>query len=154
MTKEQLAAQLNGSEYEAFDKIIKKLEPEAKASGLLIVFGESDDLVEFRGIFHDEVGAYEGRDNIGIDLKGVIPNCREAAEEWHDTCFNNDDDIFFKQIQEYVKRRENSIAVSALWDSDGYSWVIKTDVPHAVFDIMEGEDKFCKGLVIDFKETE
>lgn len=150
MTKEQLSAQLNGIEYKTFDKIIKNLEPEIKASGLLIIFGESDDLVEFRGIFDDEIGAFKGKDNIRIDSNGLIHKCHIIMEEWSDDI---DDDDLFKMIKEYVKRREHSIIVSAKYYLDGYLWVIKTDIPHATFDILISGDKFCKGIVIDFKDV-
>lgn len=153
MTKEELAAKLNGSQY--YDDLPKEkeIQAEAEASGLLIVYGASDDLVEFRGVFRDEVGAFRGNDCIRVDKSGVIPNSHIAADEWSND-EEDDDDITFSKIQEYVKRREQSaVIVKAVWDSEGYSWIIKTDTPHATFDIMEGNEKFCRGIVIDFKDA-
>ena len=51
MTAAKLAEQLNGIEYPA--SISRDLEAQAKAAGLVIVFGASDDLMEFRGAIHD-----------------------------------------------------------------------------------------------------
>ena len=47
MTKEQLAAKLNGREYGR--EITHEEADEARQSGLLVLFGASDDLVELRG---------------------------------------------------------------------------------------------------------
>lgn len=58
MTKEQLAYLLNGREYT--NEITKEEEREAKNSGLLVIFGASDDLIELRGAIYDEVGAING----------------------------------------------------------------------------------------------
>lgn len=47
MTKESLAAILNGRTYG--DEITKEEEAQAKAAELVVIYGASDDLVEFGG---------------------------------------------------------------------------------------------------------
>lgn len=47
MTKEQMAALLNGREYG--DEITRAEHQIARASGLVVVFGYSDDNMEVRG---------------------------------------------------------------------------------------------------------
>jgi len=34
---------------------------------------------------------------------------------------------------------------------DGYPWFFSTDYPHETFDILEGDDKYCRGLVVKFE---
>ena len=46
MTKEELAAMLNGREYGK--EITKAEEEKAKANGLVVIYGYSDDNVELR----------------------------------------------------------------------------------------------------------
>ena len=60
MIKEELAALINGREYthELTDK-----EKSAKDARLVVVFGASEDLMEFRGAINDECGAYGGGDS-------------------------------------------------------------------------------------------
>lgn len=58
MTKEQMAALLNGREIG--QEITKDEEHIAKESGLLVVFGASDDLMEFRGKYRQEFDCYDG----------------------------------------------------------------------------------------------
>lgn len=53
MTKEELASKLNGREYG--EEITPEEEAEAKASGLVVIFSASDDLMEFRGAIDNEV---------------------------------------------------------------------------------------------------
>lgn len=49
---------LNGREYG--DEITREEEAMAKAHGLVVVFGYSDDNMEFCGAITDEVGCYDG----------------------------------------------------------------------------------------------
>ena len=56
MTMETLAAILDGREIGS--EITKAEADQAKAAGLVVVFGASDDLMEFRGAIYDEIGCY------------------------------------------------------------------------------------------------
>ena len=58
MTKEELATMLDGRQYR--DETTTEIEQLAKENNLLIVFGASDDLCEFRGAIEDEFGCYDG----------------------------------------------------------------------------------------------
>lgn len=58
MTAAELAALLNGREYRK--EMSRDEEQVAKAAGLVVVFGASDDLMELRGAISDEVGCYDG----------------------------------------------------------------------------------------------
>ncbi len=58
MTKEELAEMLNNRAY--LHETTPELEQLAKDNNLLIVFGGSDDLCEFRGAIFDEIGCYDG----------------------------------------------------------------------------------------------
>ena len=33
------------------------------------------------------------------------------------------------------------------WCKDGYSWTYDTDIPHECFDVYEGDEKYCRGIV-------
>lgn len=53
MTKKELAERLNGRQYgDSFEDVLE----EAKQSGLVIVTGALDDLMEFEGAIRDEGG--------------------------------------------------------------------------------------------------
>jgi hypothetical protein len=137
MTKESLAALLNGREY--LNEITAAEEAEAKANGLLVIFGASDDLTELRGALHDEAGAYNGATH-RIDAKGVIPDWNSLDHDDEDEC------------ADYFKRKGGGFEVEAKWSEGDYSWVIETSVPHAPFDIVEGDEKYCRGIVIDLAD--
>lgn len=51
MTKERLAKLLDGNEY--LEEMTKALEQAARENRLLVLFGQSDDLIEMRGVIHD-----------------------------------------------------------------------------------------------------
>jgi KTSC domain len=132
LSKELLAGLLNGREYGK--EMAKEEEQQAKAAGLIVIFGASDDLMEFRGFVDDERGA----PTIALlDAKGLLP-FREDIQ--------HDDDA----LKDYFARAPQVRAVDALWaKEDGYSWTYRTDVPHATFEIVEDGEPYCRGIVID-----
>ena len=56
MTKEELAKMIDGSEY----PFTLWPEHEAAKHGLIVVYGASDDLMEFEGAIRDEFDCFEG----------------------------------------------------------------------------------------------
>lgn len=135
LTKELLAIALSGCEYGS--EITKAEEAVAKAAGLLVIFGASDDLMEFRGAVHDERGA---PCVALIDARGLLP-FREDIQ--------HDDDA----LKDYFARAPLVRSVDAQWcKEDGYSWTFRTDVPHAPFEIVEDGEPYCRGIVIDLAD--
>lgn len=124
ITKEQLAAQINGRQYR--DELTRKESEQAETSNLLVIYGASDDLLEFRGMIEDEAGAWDG-------TKVWVTKDRDIKEK---------------------KPSDKSFEVRALWCVDGKTspWHIEVDVPYAEFLIMEDDDTFCRGVVVDFTE--
>jgi hypothetical protein len=134
MKKEDLAATLNGVQYPAHRSITGHIIEQAKAGGLVIVYGASDDLMEFAGAIRDEVGCYEGGEAL-VDAKGVLD--RDQIDD--------DDD---EAIADYVTRKKAGRTIEALWCAeDGISWTYKTDIPHATFEVHEGDEIYCRGIV-------
>jgi hypothetical protein len=132
ITKESVAAELNGIEYPC--RIKKDLVEQAKAAGLVIVYGASDDLMEFEGAIYDELGCYEGGD-AWIDSKGLL-----------DRGQIDDDD---EAIADFVARKKKAQKIQAIWSECGNdaAWTYRTDIPHATFDVMDEGDTYCRGIV-------
>jgi hypothetical protein len=51
---------------------------------------------------------------------------------------------YFEKIKEAT-----TDTIKALWDTEGYSWVYETEMPHASFDIMEDGETYCRGIVVE-----
>jgi hypothetical protein len=132
MNAKELAAELSGMQYPL--RIPKALTDAAKAAGLVIVYGASDDLMEFEGAIYDEIGVYEGGTAF-VDAKGLLPE-RDQIED--------DDDL-----KDYFARQPNAKPIEALWAEEGeYSWTYKTDIPHETFEVIEdGCPPYCRGIV-------
>ena len=138
MTPQELAARLNGREYGS--EITKAEEAEAKAAGLVVVFGASDDLVELRGAIDDELGAYEGT-TLRITPLGLLPSWETVLEAGAES-----------DAEDYFLKKHAGIAeVKALWCPGdallGTSWAYETAIPHATFDVMEDGELYCRGIV-------
>jgi hypothetical protein len=132
MSKEQLAAELNGIQYPAHRSITKEQIAWAKVAGLVILFGASDDLMEFEGAIRDEFGCYGGG-TAWLDSEGLLDRDQ----------IDGDDEA----IADFVERRKTASSIEAIWDRDGFSWIYETDIPHSTFDVWEGEDGYCRGIV-------
>jgi hypothetical protein len=135
MNIESLATSFNGSEY-PFD-VLPSVAALAKEEGVVIVFGASDDLMEFRGAIYDELGAYNGTTAL-VDAKGLL---------------SRDEDDEDEEIADYVSRKRSAKSIEALWRKEGdYSWTFATDIPHATFNIVEDGELYCRGIVFSLKE--
>lgn len=134
MNKEKLAALLMGREYR--DEITDE-EVE-----LVVVFGASDDLIEFRGSIDDEYGCNDGG-TFSVDAHGALPEYEHIDHE--------DENL----ARDYFKRKDSGKAkkLEALWCNEpGYSWTYKTKIPHATFEIVEDGKPYCRGIIFDISE--
>lgn len=138
-TKEELAALLNGREYA--HEITPEECTQANAAGLVAIFGYSDDGVEVRGAFDEELGAWGGT-TLYLHRDGVLPS--------EDSL--NDCERCIKRLEMAQKECR---AIAVCWDGKkdtNYSWLIKPDqdgsVSFAPFDIVEDGEPFCRGIVL------
>jgi agmatine/peptidylarginine deiminase len=127
MDAKELAELLNGREYR--NEITRDEEAAASNKGLVVVFGASDDLMEFRGAINDELDAYEGTTAF-INADGLVQN----------EC-DNEHCPYARKLAAQAKQ------IKQVWDKDGYSWVFETTIPHSTFDVLEDGEKYCKGIV-------
>ena len=140
MTKEKLASLLDGKEYR--EEVLGEHADVAKEHGLVVVYGLSDDLMEFEGVIDDEFGCYEGG-VCRIDKDGVVPD-REMMEEAED-----DDEA----MEAWLHRKKAAKKIEAIWCADNEpSWTYKTSIPHATFNIMEDGEVQCRGLVFNITD--
>ena len=138
MTAQELAAKLNGHEYR--NEITKEEQAEAKAAGLVVVFGAGDDLMEFRGAIYDEADCFEGGEVL-VDGCGPLPDYHSISDEGGH--------------EDYFSRKPNAKKIEALWCREGgYDWTYKTDIPHATFDVIEDGVPRCRGIVFARADVE
>ena len=130
MTKEELARDLNGREYGA--EIDSDIKSKMEGTDLVVVFGASDDLMEFRGAINDERGS-----------KAFVT--KDGLFESECEC---DDCPYAEQMMKEASR------IDALWcDEPDFSFTYKTDIPHAIFEIWEDGEKYCRGFVFNLSDV-
>lgn len=133
ISTKEVASALNSSEYPL--DIPANIERRAKESGIVIVYGASDDLMEFAGAIYDEVGVYDGGDAF-VDREGLIPV--------YDSIDKDDKEL----VRDCLRREGNGKKIEALWNAgDNYSWVYRTDIPHETFEVVEDGAPYCRGIV-------
>ena len=138
VTKEALANALNGFSY-PFD-LPKQLVQAAYDAGLVVVFGASDDPMEFRGAIADELEAYGGT-TVLMTADGIFEN---------DTCHSQC--RYFAQAKALAQQQGKTI--EACCEQEGYSWIYLTTIPHVTFDIIEDGEKYCRGIVFVLADVE
>lgn len=136
ITIQSVAFRLHGSEYPL--TVSADLKTACKAAGIVIVYGASDDLMEFDGAIYDELGAYDGT-TAYVDAKGLLD--REQIDDDND-----------EAITDYTIRKRTAKTIEAIWDQDDISWQYRTNIPHATFAVAEGGETYCIGIVFELAE--
>lgn len=135
---QNFASRISGQEYPLNDRTLD-IEY-AKANNLVIAFGSSDDLLEFRGAIYEELGAYEGTLSYILNGKAVQKSEFE------------DDYII---LQKYNILTEKPLTtVQSFWCPEGLdaSWLIKVEgLESAPFDVMKDGELYCRGAVFLLK---
>lgn len=134
MNIQEVADLLNGVRYGEEGKILT-LEycKQLRREGIVVVRGYSDDLIEFDGAISDELGAYDHY----FTSKGLIRNDCED-----DRC------PYFEKIMGEAK-----YYIKAQWcEVEDYAWAYDTNIPHVTFDVLEHEDKYCRGIVFKLSD--
>ena len=139
MTAKELAEMLAGREYGM--EITKGEAQRAADTGLVVVYGYSDDNVEFAGAIDGEVGAYDGA-TIHLFQNGILlePECGIAE---------NIECPYFSAAKRAAK------TIKAVWhDKGGPCWTFETDIPHETFTITEDGEPWCIGIVFSMEDLE
>ena len=142
MTPKDIAKKLDGIEYDGALYIkVAGAAADARKHGILIVYGASDDLMEFDGAFCDEIGAPR---DVKFSQKGILQSWDEIAHEDID------------EARKYFEReREAKWSIESLRCKEpGISWTFETDIPHETFNIMEDGEVFCRGIVFSLNDLQ
>lgn len=149
MKSKELAELLNGKTENEIIEIVEKL---SKDNDLVIVYGSSDDIMEFVGAINDEGICYDGGEVL-FTKKGCLQNqdeCQEAISTLKENGYNVDG----LHIQ--------SNKINALWCDDkiqslggvyrNVSWAYETEIPHRTFNLMEDGEVYCIGIVFSIND--
>lgn len=129
MSPRELAGRLSGRQIGS--EMTKEDRQEAKESGIVVVYGYSDDGMAIRGAVDHFVDCYGGGGVVHLTRKGVLVN--------HCDCLDC-------PYHAFDKKRASK--VESFWDDKGNPcWSYKTDIPHVTFDIFEDDELFCRGIV-------
>lgn len=139
---QEFAAKLNGREYG--EEMSNDERKQAKRDGLIMICGASDDLMEVNGALEEELGAYPGVSFV-VAINGVL------------------------NPQPYIQSRGTAIdelpdvldwpTLDAVWNdktlNKHYAWSYRTEIPHATFDVMDGDDGsyYCRGIVFHIDDV-
>lgn len=105
---------------------------EAQEQGLVIVFGESDDLCIFRGAIQADAYCDNG-DDIYVSADKVIANKERP-------------NVFIPEDN------PNYALISAQWCKGDYSWSYETEIPHETFEVYDDDEKYCLGIVFSIND--
>lgn len=128
LTVKEMAKRLNGRQY------LEEMSPEegylARDNRIVIVYGYSDDNIEFNGAIYDELSCFNG------------------GEFWIDT----DGTIYGYGDQENIPATAKKL--EALWCADNVEapWSYRTSIPHETFNIYEDDELFCIGIVFSMED--
>lgn len=132
-TTKSIAERLHSSQYP--NDVPKDLSKEAHAAGIVIVFGASDDLMEFRGAIYEEISAWEGT-TAYLTPGGLLESKCE------DNC------------PYFEAEKKSAATIKAVWNNKGNPcWSYETAIPHETFDVMEDGEVYCRGIVFSLSDV-
>lgn len=129
-TIKEVAAMLNGREYGS--EVSPREETEFKHAGIVVVYGYSDDCVEFEGAVNTEIGIWRD-DSIPL-LNGVPFDVPCTTDEFEDS--------YCPLLKDVAKRLKY---IEAKFGING--WEFDADFPHEKFTIIEDDEPCGVGLV-------
>ena len=146
-TKEEFALRLHRNECsnllpgECYNETKDNDRAIAKENGFIVMYGQGDSDVIICGAAEGEFCTYEGSTIYTIDDR-IIENeilCDFTLEYSHETL-----------VKSLVKHGfvKTTKKINVIWSKSEIQWKFETDIPHATFDIMEGSEIFCRGIVI------
>ncbi len=129
MNAKELAQIINGRSYH--NEITKEEEALAKAAGLVVAFGYSDDNLELRGAVNDEIGAWNGQ-TVRFTKAGLLVNDCDSIDCPH-----------------FHKLKDAATPLEIVWHDEGKGpcWTFDTVIPHETFDISDDGEPYCRGVV-------
>lgn len=136
----QLADLLDGRQ--CGQEITDQEEKAAKAAGLVVVFGYSDDNCELRGAIHEEMSCWGG---------GTFYFNKDGSN------FTDEDgNAKLTYFEDKVSREENWISVIAEpTTASGQVWATfcyETSIPHNRFKVWEDGEVYCRGIVFSIND--
>ena len=156
-TIEDLAKLLDGNEYrdELYNEYGMNIYDICEKNKWVIVYGASDDLIEFEGVISGEDGAWDG-----TLCKFVKPGDFYLEDEDDETYKKAKDYKFVRINQDELNELKNNnykdtCVVEMLWDPEEIdaSWQVNIKgAPFAKFNIMEDEDVYCEAAIIDLSK--
>lgn len=111
----------------------------AHESGLVVIYGGSEDLVMLEGAIDDEL---DGPLVFDISALGIL-------QPWEE-----DEPQTPEDAAGWLEQKRLCKCIEAKWSDapSEYCWTFETEIPHATFEIIDGEDGYCLGIVIDMKD--
>lgn len=131
MDIEEFAKSISGKEY-GYPQFTKEEIEIARENGFIIVYGCSDDLMEFEGAIRDEGGCFDG---------GRV--------------FFNHDEVYQGYNKEKYPYWINAVWCGGEKDADGQeiTWTYETEIPHETFMIYEEGEPYCRGIVFKIDDV-
>lgn len=103
-----------------------RFEKEAKEKGIVIVYGCSDDLVEFDGAYEEEAGVFDGG-IITFDDNGTSDDGQEHKNKLI---------AYWCGMLDGEKKHDYE-----------FTWEYETNIPHETFRMYDDGEPYCKGIV-------
>lgn len=138
MNKKELAELLNGRKYR--EEITSEEEKKAKDNNLVVVFGASDDLCEFRGAIDEELGAWDGNSFKVKKKKLSVKELGGRNVGWIENKVEGKNVI--NQIWAPQDEEQQTIA----------SWKFQTEIEHETFKIYDDYELYCIGIVFSIDD--
>lgn len=142
----KIAQELNNIDYYDINHYLRNdISAPLKENGIVVAFGQSDDLLEFRGAIDDEIDCYYQTKLLWLDDRFINYDDANEICGWLDDEYGS---LFVSQIK---KMCENTKYISINTDSDMYQFEYEMNFPSEQFNIIKDGEVYGVGFVFDIK---
>lgn len=159
--------ELNNIDKKTFNKKVDEIAASVREDNIVIIYGYSDDIVEFDGAIIEELDCY-GAADFFIDY--IDRHCYylfpqdfvDHATEYINSDYEDTLPLIDELLQEHIKKIiKLKAAYCGKFNKDGWGFELElpesTKIDYDTFNVLEDGEVFIKGLIIDlesFKKAE
>ena len=145
----EVAQELNNIDYNDIDDYVRnKISVPLKENGIVVAFGQSDDLLELRGAIYDEIDCYSPTKAIWLENQFIDCNKLDKLYEFLEDEY---DGLFINSIQNLCK---DAKFIEINPEVKNCQFEYTTNIPCEWFNVLLDNELYCKGFIFNIESLQ
>lgn len=145
----EVAQELNNIDYNDIDYYVRnEISVPLKEKGIVVAFGQADDLLELRGAIYDEIDCYSPTKAIWLENQFI--NC-EKLDKLYEFLEDEFDGLFINSIQNLCK---DAKFIEINPEVKNCQFEYTTNIPCEWFNVLLDNELYCKGFIFNIESLQ